>query len=50
MANETMVSRREPEAGDSKSEPDESSYMLRDKSAYTNYTCYEYTHCKLLEL
>jgi len=39
MASETMVSCREPEAGDSKPEPDESSYMLRDKrtSPSTNH-------------
>ncbi|KAF0753004.1 Uncharacterized protein FWK35_00028919 [Aphis craccivora] len=38
MANETMVSCREPEAGDSKSEPDESSYMLRDKRSSPSST------------
>ncbi|XP_025190291.1 uncharacterized protein LOC112590904 [Melanaphis sacchari] len=31
MASETMVNCREPEVGDLKSEPDESSYMLRNK-------------------
>jgi len=40
MANETTASCRGPAAKDPKSEPDESSYMLRDKSAYLYYTQY----------
>lgn len=40
MANKTTASCRGPAAGDPKSEPDESSYMLRDKSAYQYYTQY----------
>jgi len=37
MANETKANCRGPATGDAKSEPDESSYMLRDKSAYLLY-------------
>ncbi|CAI6368130.1 unnamed protein product [Macrosiphum euphorbiae] len=35
MTNETTASCRDPAAGDPKSEPDESSYMLRDKRPST---------------